>query len=97
MATKAKAKTSPKKIVKKPVVTKRVATKKSVKKSTSEPAFFEMKFTDQTVYWLIFGAVAIIFAIWLYSLDAKVRDLYDQVDTNTYNTQTVPDVKPKKS
>lgn len=96
MAAKAKATTTKKKVVKKPVAVKRATTKKSVKKTTQEPAFFEMKFTEQSAYWIIFGAVAIMFAIWLYTLDAKIRDLYDQVDANAYNLQSTPDIQPKK-
>lgn len=96
MAAKAKRTTTTKKTVKKPAVAKRVTTKKRVKKAAQEPAFFEMKFTDQTVYWIIFGAVAILFAIWLYTLDAKIRDLYDQVDAKSYNVQLSPEVKSKK-
>lgn len=85
MAKSTKAKTTaPKKVVKKPVA-KRTATKKSVSaKSSADTSFMQVKITDQTIYWLIFGAAAIVFALWLYSLDAKVRDLYDQIDANTY-------------
>lgn len=75
---KPKATTTKKRATKKPVVTKRVASKKA---TTSEP-FMQFRVTQQTLYWVIFGAVAIAFALWIYSLDAKVRDLYDQVDAN---------------
>lgn len=47
--------------------------------------FFTVKITDQSLYWLIFGIVAILFALWVYTLDARVRDLYDQIDMTTSN------------
>lgn len=97
MAAQAKAKTTNKKVAKKTVAPKRTVTKKSFKKVNREPAFFEMKFTEQSVYWIIFGAVAILFTIWLYTLDSKIRDLYDQVDANAYSLQSTQNVKPKKS
>lgn len=88
-ATKAKTTTTTKKVVKKPAVSaKRVTTKKRVSKQASEPEFMQVRVTDQTLYWLIFGAAAITFALWLFSLDAKVRDLYDQIDANTYSASS---------
>lgn len=84
MAKSTKAKTvTTKKAVKKPVV-KRTTKKHVAKKTADNTPFMQVKITDQTIYWLIFGVAAIVFAIWLYSLDAKVRDLYDQIDANTY-------------
>ncbi len=74
---------------------KAVRTKKTPKKrlvvtrsSGIDETFFEVRLTEQSLYWIIFGAAAIAFTLWLFSLDAKVRDLYDQVDANTYSTQT---------
>lgn len=82
--------------------TKATATKKSTKKRavTTKPAstrsnFFEVRLTEQTLYWTIFGIASIAFALWLYSLDARVRDLYDQVDASTnsmnYSTERAAD------
>jgi hypothetical protein len=69
---------------------KATAHKKTTKKRSATPKqtadsanFFEVRLTEQSLYWLIFGAASIAFALWLFSLDAKVRDLYDQVDANT--------------
>ena len=86
-ATKAKTTTTTKRTTKKPVVAaKRVTPKKKAVKATEAP-FMQARVTDQTLYWLIFGAAAIMFALWLFSLDAKVRDLYDQIDANTYSAE----------
>lgn len=83
MAKSAKAKTTTKSPAKKPAV-KRAAAKKT--KAAAEPQFTEVRFTQQTIYWMIFGAASVIFALWLYTLDARIRDLYDQIDANSYST-----------
>lgn len=70
--------------VKKPTTVKRT-TKKQVNTSSAQPDFFEIRFSSQSLYWIIFGVASIVFALWLYTLDAKVRDLYDQVDANSYS------------
>lgn len=87
MATTATAKTkvTTKKVAKKPAAARHAAPKKKAASVAAQPAFFEARFTDQSLYWIIFGAAAIIFALWLFALDAKVRDLYDQIDANAYN------------
>lgn len=82
---KTKATTTTKKAAKKTAAAKHVAPKKKTASVAAEPAFFEARFTEQSLYWIIFGLAAITFALWLFSLDAKVRDLYDQIDANTYN------------
>ena len=90
MATKTKANTkvtATKKVNKKPSVAQKSAHRQKATAATSKQAFFDARFTIQSLYWMIFGAAAILFALWLYTLDAKVRDLYDQVDANTYNLQ----------
>lgn len=83
---KTKATTTKKTTVKKPTakrpVTKRTVSKRTVAKRTEEEPFMQFKLTQQTLHWIIFGAVSIAFALWIYSLDAKVRDLYDQADAN---------------
>lgn len=87
-STKTKATAAKKTTPKKPTKVTKVS-KKSAKPVT-QSQFMEARVTDQTVYWMIFGAAAIVFALWLFSLDAKVRDLYDQIDMNTYNSDVVP-------
>lgn len=46
--------------------------------------FFEFRVTQQTLYWVIFGAVSIAFALWVYTLDARIQTLYDEIDASTY-------------
>jgi len=96
-AAQAKSKTTStrKKTTKKPsTVAKRVTTKK--KQAAPKRNFFEAKVTDQSLYWLIFGAVAIVFSLWIYTLDARIRSLYDQIDINTQNIDTSLELQEKK-
>lgn len=98
MAKTAKAKTkatTTKKVTKKPASVAKKVTKKK-EPAAVQPQFFQVKITDQSLYWLIFGAVCILFAVWVYTLDARVRDLYDQIDANTYSTDTMLEVHAAK-
>lgn len=95
MATKtAKAKATTKKVAKKQPTIKHVSSKGKASKAVTQSQFMEARITDQTIYWMIFGAAAIVFALWLFSLDAKVRDLYDQIDTNAYTADPALHVNP---
>lgn len=87
-AKKAKPAATTKKAAKKPTTVKRT-TKKQVMGADAQTDFFEVRFSNQSVYWVIFGIAAIVFALWLFMLDAKVRDLYDQIDANNYNTSSM--------
>lgn len=77
------AKTTPKSSTAK----KRATTPKVAKTNTAKPRYREartkdfmvIQFTRDTLYWLIFGLVAIIFVIWVMSLQHQVNDLYDQI------------------
>ena len=88
--TKAKTKvtTSTRKTSKKPAVEKKVTAKKKAAPATS-PQFMQASLTSQSLYWVIFGVAAILFALWLYTLDARIRDLYDQIDQNTMSTDAL--------
>lgn len=44
--------------------------------------FMTFRITKQTVYWLVIGAVVILFTIWLMRLQADIQSLYDEVDAN---------------
>jgi len=77
---------------------KRTAKKSPVKKSSSssllslrnqirlekeDSAFMTFRVTRQTLYWLVLGAVVIMFTLWLTKLQSDIQDLYDQVDAST--------------
>lgn len=93
MAT--KKTTTKKAAVKKTAVKRPAAKKKTVKKSTSaglrshialrreETDFMTFRVTRQTLYWLVLGAVVILFTMWLMRLQSDIQSLYDQIDANT--------------
>lgn len=92
MATK---KTTTKKAAVKKTAPKRPAAKKATKKSSSkglrahialqpeETEFMTFRITRQTLYWLVLGAVVILFTLWLMRLQSDIQSLYDQIDANT--------------
>lgn len=83
--TKAKAATPSKaKAVKKKAPTKKqtVVTQGRKSSAASEQSFFEFRITQQTLYWLVLGAVSIVFALWIVSLDSRIQKLYDEIDTS---------------
>jgi hypothetical protein len=92
MATK---KPTTKKAAVKKTAPKRPAAKKTTKKSSSkglrahialqpeETDFMTFRITRQTLYWLVLGAVVIMFTLWLMQLQADIQTLYDQIDANS--------------
>lgn len=65
--------------------------------AASQP-FMQTKITNQTLYWLIFGAISIAFALWILTLDAKIREIYDYIDTSTYSVDEMDmNLQKKKS
>lgn len=82
---------------------KSAAKKSSAKKSASsrvslrnqiglrpeESSFFTFRITKQTLYWLVLGAVVIMFTLWLTKLQSDIQDLYDQVDASTAELSTM--------
>lgn len=85
-ATKAKTKSTTKRVTKKPTTAAKRVTTKKARRPAHEQQFMDTRLTQQTLYWFIFGVACIAFTLWLFTLDAKVRDLYDQIDENTYNS-----------
>lgn len=94
MATKktTTTKRSTTKKVAKPAATKKTATaatkpkakatvKSNVRQSRTKD-FMVVQFTRDTLYWLIFGVVTIVFVMWVMSLQHQINDLYDQIDAS---------------
>ena len=75
-------KSTAKKSTKKPVAS-RMSLRNHVGLQREELAFFTFRITKQTVYWLVLGAVVIMFTLWLAKLQSDIQDLYDQVDAST--------------
>ncbi len=52
----------------------------------------------QTLYWLILGGVVLLFSMWILQLQSDVQKIYDQIDINTAEGNTVmPEEKDAKN
>ena len=51
-----------------------------------ERKFMQTKFTEQTIYWLIIGAAVIALVVWVLSIQVKMDDMYNDMDTAAQNT-----------
>lgn len=58
-------------------------THRSFQRSANSAEFMRARFTEQTVYWLIIGAAVIGLAIWVLSIQVRLNDMYDAIDTQT--------------
>lgn len=63
--------------------TKRASQLKSFRLSKSETPFMTFNPNVQSLYWVILGAVAIAFTMWIMQLQADLQAAYDQIDLNT--------------
>ena len=98
--TKKQVKATKKKALKKaPPINKHATVTKRISKQPEPSQFLQFRITQQSLYWLLFGAASILFTLQLYSLDAKVRELYDQIDRNNYSAETIaePEMMKKSS
>lgn len=88
--------------VKKASTARKSATKKSTKRTVGsrallrhvslqpeDAAFMTFRITKQTLYWLVLGAVVIMFTLWLMKLQTDIQDLYDQVDASSAALSTM--------
>ncbi|MES2875858.1 MAG: hypothetical protein V4678_00135 [Patescibacteria group bacterium] len=62
---------------------KRAALRSHIGLQAEETAFMTFRITKQTVYWLVLGAVVIVFTLWLARLQSEIQTIYDQIDANT--------------
>ena len=103
-ATTAKSTVSKKtaKVVKKPAKKSskaKAAEVKSFKRCSEQQPFMTLKFTNQTIYWLIICVMAFTLGTWILKVQHDVLDLYDQVDQIRLNEPDMPIKKttPKQS
>lgn len=100
MSAAPKKASSPKKSpAKKPTVkakSKTASTKKpaaqairSFRPSRSTEPFFTFKITRQTIYWLILSVIVIGLAAWVLQLNARIQSIYDQIEQNSMNIETL--------
>ncbi len=51
-----------------------------------DQSFMTFRVTRQTVYWLVLGAVVVLFAVWIMKLQADVQSIYDEIDASMQGT-----------
>lgn len=79
---------------KKPTARKKVSTVRSTKRPKAtqlrsfhvakpELPFMTFTVTRQTVYWLVLGAIVIVFGFWINKLQSDIQSIYDSIDQNT--------------
>ena len=71
--------------------TKKPATQavQSFRPSRSTEPFFTFKDTRQTAYWLILSVIVIGLAAWVLQLNARIQSIYDQIEQNSMNIETL--------
>ncbi len=42
--------------------------------------FMEVRITVQTIYWLILALISVAFVMWVYTLQAQIYEIYDQIN-----------------
>ncbi len=63
-------------------------------KANKAPNFFSVRVTDQTIYWAILGFIVLALGVWIVTINDKIQYLYDQIDQQNANTDSI--VIPKK-
>ena len=60
----------------------------SFRRANAETPFLTLRFTKQTVYWLVICAMAIVFTAWILKLQSDIEGIYDSIDSNTTSLNT---------
>ena len=77
------------KTTKKSTASKASGLKAHVGLRPEETAFFTFRITRQTLYWLVLGAVVILFTVWILQLQQDIQALYDQIDAATIEANSL--------
>lgn len=63
--------------------------------ATESTPFFTFKPSIQTVYWLILGVMVLSLGAWVININARVQNIYNQIDANTSASNFTVPVKKK--
>ncbi len=66
--------------------TAKATVKRSVAKKSTKNGFWKVDFTINTVYWLVIGVAVVAAALFSYTTNQRVNDIYDQIDVATIET-----------
>lgn len=67
--------------------TAKATVKRSVAKKSPSKAFWKVDFTINTVYWLVIGIAVVAAALFSYTTNQRVNDIYDQIDTTMIQSE----------
>jgi len=59
--------------------------------------FMNFRVNRETVYWVVLGAVVILFALWIMQLQSDIQKLYDDIDASTAASNEVNTVPAKQN
>lgn len=79
-AKKSTAKAAPKKTAAKRKVAKKKVDLRSFHMCQDPEPFLNVRFSRQTIYWLVIAVLAIGFSAWVLSVQADINDLFDQIE-----------------
>ena len=51
--------------------------------------FMTFRLTRQTVYWLVLGAVVLLFSIWILRLQSDVQSIYDKIEATQADAESI--------
>lgn len=82
-------KSAPRKTAAKKSSGKRLSLRSHIGLRDEETEFMTFRITKQTLYWLVLGAVVILFTLWLSKLQSDIQTLYDQIDASSIESSTM--------
>lgn len=56
------------------------AESRSLRLQKESEKFMSVRFNRETLYWVILGAIVILFTLWIMQLQSDISDLYDQIE-----------------
>lgn len=72
--------TAKKKTTTKKRATKTASTKKRTVSKKKQSDFWTIKFTVETLYWLIFGALVVAIGYWTFTTSQEVNEIYNNMN-----------------
>ena len=87
---------STKTTVKKATKPARKGSVRALKLQREQEDFMTFRVNRETVYWMVLGAVVILFAMWILQLQSDIQKLYDQIDASAAAYDSMDMVETKK-
>lgn len=59
--------------------------------------FMTLRISRETVYWVVFGGIAVFYAAWIMQVQASIQSLYDDIETTSAVQNVVETPSDKKA